>query len=84
MSNQTIKELKVMSSFSTTDYRKERLFGEACNQYLEKHGIPRERFLSQQKKEYIPNVGEVTIESEPMFEVIGNPWDNPELLKEVE
>jgi hypothetical protein len=29
-------------------------------------------------------VGEVTIESEPMFEVIGNPWDNPELLKEVE
>ncbi len=50
MSNWTIKELKAMSSFSTTDYRKERLFGEACNQYLEKHGIPRERFLSQQKK----------------------------------
>jgi hypothetical protein len=43
MSNWTIKALKAMSSFSTTDYRKERLFGEACNQYLEKHGIPRER-----------------------------------------
>lgn len=33
------------------------------------------------KTEYISNVGEVATESEPMFEVIGNIYDNPELLE---
>jgi uncharacterized phage protein (TIGR01671 family) len=49
---------------------------------LYKEFYPLAAFFKSTKKEYIPNVGEVTIESEPMFEVIGNPWDNPELLKE--
>jgi uncharacterized phage protein (TIGR01671 family) len=49
---------------------------------LYKEFYPLAAFFKSTKKEYIPNVGEVTIESEPMFEVIGNRWDNPELLKE--
>ena len=49
---------------------------------LYKEFYPLAAFFKSTKKEYIPNVGEVTIESEPMFEIIGNRWDNPELLKE--
>jgi len=49
---------------------------------LYKEFYPLSAFYKPTKTKYVPNVGEVVVESEPMFEVIGNRWDNPELLKE--
>lgn len=42
---------------------------------------PLATFFKSTKTEYISNVGEVVVESKPMFEIIGNIYDNPELLK---
>lgn len=49
---------------------------------LYKEFYPLSAFYKPTKTKYVPNVGEVVVESEPMFEVICNRWDNPELLKE--
>ena len=38
-------------------------------------------FYKTTKTKYISNIGEVATESEPTFEVIGNIYDNPELLE---
>jgi uncharacterized phage protein (TIGR01671 family) len=51
---------------------------------LYKEFYPLSTFYKPVKTKYVPNVGEVTVESEPMFEIIGNRWENPELLKEIE
>lgn len=48
---------------------------------LHKSFYPLSDFYKPTKTEYISNVGEVVTESEPMLEVIGDIYDNPELLE---
>jgi len=47
---------------------------------LYKEFYPLSAFYKATKIKYVPNIGEVVVESEPMFEIIGNRWENPELL----
>lgn len=48
---------------------------------LYKHFYALSEFYTATKTEYISNVGEVVVESKPIFEVIGNIHENPELLE---